>query len=512
VNIQKPDHITPYPWQEEVAQLVQTGRRALACAAPPGAGKTIAGLLAIEAAAKAGAAHAASLGKEPTGSSSLIVAPAGKVAAQWVAEARGWGCEAVLLGGPGRGERKLAAQVLESLGPAAAGSHMVLVLPWSRCQRKADAKALLNVLDRLAFALSDNQAVFGVLLVDESHYAQGAEDTVGGCTTLGYASKRGHKQIKGLRHYAARVLALTGTPVTSRPPLVRAQLLFARLDQIAEDRHGLMPDRFAYERRWWGGRQAFNYAARRNIWVTEETPAAGHLALVNEAIYRVDPAQLRAQLPAHRRVMLTGFEEGAVPSELKEWADAKEAGEELALPSLEDLAEMRREATAERARGIAELAEAWGREAPEGQMLIVWCAYRESVGHITDALLHIEGPVNALHGGMTDAHRASVLASAIAGGVRVLVATHASTGTGVDGLQDTCCQQIVAEAPWTPGTAEQMEGRIARTGQAQPVLSRWIANGIEGQILRGIGLKAEAIDNVLIGGATDAWMEAFFNG
>jgi len=64
------------------------------------------------------------------------------------------------------------------------------------------------------------------------------------------------------------------------------------------------------------------------------------------------------------------------------------------------------------------------------------------------------------------------------GKTRALVATMASIGTGVDGLQKVCSDGLFAEFPWTPGEIEQAEGRIDRTGQTEPMnIGFLVANG-----------------------------------
>jgi hypothetical protein len=282
---------------------------------------------------------------------------------------------------------------------------------------------------------------------------------------------------------------------------VRAQLLFAHLDQDGSTK---LRSRWAYERRWWGGRREYSYAAKRELWVVEDAPAAGHEDLVQRAIMRIDTAALRRQLPPHRRVMLDGFatRQMPVPQELEEWSAAGGGGK---IPALEDLADMRQDGTASRLPAVCEWVANWHASSAAGRLLLVWAVYQHSAVSIADALRtrlsSARNPVRVehLHGGLTPATRQHTLDAARSGNVRVMAATHASTGTGVDGLQHVAAQALMLEAPWTPGEARQTEGRLFRSGQAVPVTSYWVSEGIESAILRGIGVKAQTLNTVLSG-------------
>lgn len=473
--------ITPYPWQAAVAARLLEQHR-LAVEAAPGAGKTLAAIVAAQA-------------LEPA--SVLIIAPPGRVARQWLRVCQQSGAtSAAIHGERGQGGVDLAAALLSARSAGTAARPAVCILPWSRLARINDAGPILHMHDGCAER-------WGLLVVDESHYAQGAEDVARGRTLLGWYDGRARRAHPGLRHYADHTLALSGTPATSDPKRIRAQLLLAGLLESNPE----LSTRYKYEARHWGGRQKYSYAAKRLLWECDDTPSPDHAPLIRAGLVRVSPDELRAQLPAHRRVLRPDWTPGAPPpSDLVAWAEARAAGKTAPLPQLEMLADMRREATVARAGEIAQEVAAWHEEAEPGAVMLVWCCYQDSAEHlasaITDALRKAEGPDGpceavALHGGLGDRQRATRLADTIAGKVRVLVATHASTGVGVDGLQLVACRALCAEAPWTPGECEQTEGRLLRTGQARPVLTEWISAGIEGAVLKGCGIKAGALGEVL---------------
>jgi hypothetical protein len=498
----KPSALTPYPWQRIVADRYHAAAQAgqalgLSVAAAPGAGKTIAALMVAEAVPMAP-------------SSVLIIAPPGRVARQWLQEAQAWalpGYQPRLVGGSGHGSTALATDLVAILADGGTA-----ILPWSRLQRKQDWEPLRQALDTWAVPGQGWHRI-GLLVLDEAHYAQAAEAGERGKAALGH--RRGAHSIRGLRHFARHVLALSGTPVTSKPNLIRAQLLFARADRGPHAEELNLRTARSYEADWWGGRLAYNYAAKRETWVVNDEPEAGHAELIAPHVVTVSTEELRAQLPAHRRLLLTDLAPGAgLPEDLADWTAAGRTIAEASLPMLQDLAIIRREDTEARAPEIAELAAQWHREAPAGRLLLVWTAYQESAEVLATAVekaLHgaqdrsdsaAGGMVIPLHGGMGTNQRRSRIEAACAGKVRVLVATFQSTGTGVDGLQHVSNEAIVAEAPWTPGEAEQLEGRLARTGQALPVRTRWVCVGIEAAIIQGIGLKAEGINTMMSGATT----------
>lgn len=479
-----PADVCPYGWQLAVAsRLAAVGR--LAVEAAPGAGKTLAAFAA------AGACGARSI---------AIIAPAGRVSRQWVSVADACGCDTIMAGGRGQGGRAMAEAAAAHLAFAQTSDRpRAVVIPWSRLARPQDAEALLS-----GFRAGAIQPV-DLLVVDESHYAQGAEERARGLALLGGRPRGARKDAPiptGLRHYARRVLALSGTPTPSDPKRIRAQLLLAGVDA----KHPELASKFRYEAQHWNGRKEYHHGARRELWTCDDRPGPHHDALIRAGILRVSAEDLRAQLPAHRRILVSGFHEGAVPAALAAWAE--HGGPPGGLPALEELADLRREATARRRPEIADRCAQWHREAPAGRMMIVWCCYQDSADALAVAIgaalaadddFPVVGaaPAARLHGGLPDRERAATVEAASAGKVRVLVATHASTGTGTDGLQRSGAFAFAVEAPWTPGECEQSEGRLFRAGQREPVVTEWLACGIEGAILAGAGVKAAAIGETM---------------
>jgi len=489
-NFTNPPNVTPYAWQLIAAQRMGTDHKKTVVA-QPGAGKTLAAFLA--------AMHCEAR-------TMLVVCPAGRVSRQWRDMATACGGNARICGGPGEGTNKLAAATKEHLQHESAdGRPRVAIVPWSRLSRPADAKALLAAFDSRTIRPVD------FLAIDESHYAQNAESTTRGLTALGGKAKQARTTTAGLRNYARRVMGLTGTPSTADPKKLRAQLLCAGLDDTATE----LKSKYAFERRYWGGRMEYNHGARRQIWTCEDVPSdpEGLDILMSKGLLRVSPADLAAQLPAHRRTLVNGFKAGApAPAALEAWADACEAGTASAaiLPDLSEIAALRSEATAARAADIAEEVASWHGQAEPGRCFLVWAVYHESCRALEEAIVAAiakatkrgdcsplpagVAPVAVYHGGKTERIRARTLANAQAGNIRCLILTHASAGTGLDGLQHVADQALMAEAPPNPGQAEQTEGRIYRTGQTRPVSSRWVNTGIESTILRAAGVKAEALE------------------
>ena len=369
-QLKKPDWLEPYPWQISASVRIHDGD--LPVRAEPGAGKTIAAFLcAIELRA----------------TKILIVAPPGTVANQWVEEASKFGGSATLLGAKNVGGDKLKRQLVDFYDPTN-DDLKIGVLPWSRLSRKVDAKATLQALAEL----SDESAFtppIDFLVVDESHYAQN-ETSTRTLALLG-SPDRYKRRTLGLRHSAARIMALSGTPVTSYPHKYRAQFVLGkgrRLDPVVLDAK-------AYERKYWAGRMEYNYAAKRKTWVVDASPSKPdeHAELLNKSMMLVDIDALRGQLPAYRRELR--FDDDpekaaqVLPEEVKEWADAKEAGDDAqvpSIPSLEFLADIRREQTVERLPILGDIVKSWDQETKDADTMLIWCQYQSSAEAIADYL------------------------------------------------------------------------------------------------------------------------------
>ena len=99
-----------------------------------------------------------------------------------------------------------------------------------------------------------------------------------------------------------------------------------------------------------------------------------------------------------------------------------------------------------------------------GERPVVWCWH-------TDAAACLAARLNAglIMGGVPPIHRQRAIAQYISGESKCLVATIASAGTGLDGLQHSGSLCIFVEQSFSPGENEQAVARLHRTGQTRGV-------------------------------------------
>lgn len=437
----------PYPWQIECERRFDTLKpgEGLVVTAPPGAGKTFAAIRCLQS--------------DPW-SQHVVIAPAGRVSAQWVNALKSNGLESKLT------ER--ASDVDDT---------PVLVLPWSRIALKDSTDLVTSIRRRKP----------GCLIVDESHFAQACGKSRRGRRLLGDA--RGN----GLRHSATKVLALTGTPILSKGPAIRAQLLLA-----GQDRNDtVLRSSTEYEAKYWGGRMAPNHAAGCWEWVTNDFITKGmreeHDRLM-QCLLRVDASELRQQLPSHTRELVTldrAISAGA-RSAICRWAEGVLTGDSgKGFDDGTPLADERRAASLSRLPALKELVESWAEESEADEGCVIWCYYRETAKALQELF---KAPM--ICGDVSHARRETILSKAITEKTRILIGTDAMS-TGIDGLQSYCHRQFMLELPWTPGEVEQREGRLLRSGQKNPVLTTWLISGIEAEIARTVVRKSRIVQHLL---------------
>ena len=82
---------------------------------------------------------------------------------------------------------------------------------------------------------------------------------------------------------------------------------------------------------------------------------------------------------------------------------------------------------------------------------------------------------------------------------RVLVATIASCGQGVDGLQNVSDTAIFIDADWSPAINDQAEDRLCRLGQANSVNIQYLQfpNTVDRYVGKVLQLKEDSINDIL---------------
>lgn len=83
--------------------------------------------------------------------------------------------------------------------------------------------------------------------------------------------------------------------------------------------------------------------------------------------------------------------------------------------------------------------------------------------------------------------------------VRVFVGSIQAAGTGVNGLQFSCCHALFVEPDWTPAILSQAEGRLHRHGQKMPVLVQHLVleASLDSHMLKQVMAKQEVIDQAI---------------
>lgn len=73
------------------------------------------------------------------------------------------------------------------------------------------------------------------------------------------------------------------------------------------------------------------------------------------------------------------------------------------------------------------------------------------------------------------------------------------SGAGIDGLQYVCSNMVIGELDWSPSVHEQIEGRIHRDGQANPVFVYYMVgtDGADPTIVEALGVKRGQLRGVI---------------
>ncbi len=341
-----------------------------------------------------------------------------------------------------------------------------------------------------------------VLIVDEAHYAQGAEST-----------KRGQGFLQ-LADQARAVFMLTGTPIKNSLPINLWPLLVAA-------RHPLAADRSAYERLYCEGhyrsigrkRSVYDTSGASNLDELHErtrdvilykkksecvdlpdklrVPRLAEVSNAGELAYRKTIERLRQE---HLERMADKYEVLRAGREelLGEGTDESDLGEfesEYA-SALVELGIYRHAASLAKVENAVEIAQ----EAIEqGQGVLLFTAFRDTAERLATKL-----DADCLTGEVTKARKQAMIDRFQAEESKVLVAT---IGAGGIGINLTAAQIVVmVDRPWTPGDTEQAEDRAHRIGQVHNVTSIWLQYGpTDDKIDQLLELKQERIETILRG-------------
>lgn len=406
------------PYQQDAVDTIQREGRLL-LALPPGAGKT--------------AIVAAALGE----GRKLIVAPNGPVIHHWQVQAREWGHFHVA-NGTGSAKRRQGVRQ---------GRHSVVM----------NYEAFRVDID---YVLAQE---WDAVVFDESHRLKNRQSQT-------------FKAAARIAKVAPRLVLVTGTPV-----LNRATELWSSL-------HLLDPAKYRSFWRW--AEYHFHivtprYRRRivREVCSDEDCNVCGgkgylpghERMLVDEIRGKMFYRPIKEILPdlpelveTYHHVELNRDERKAYDSMVKDaWM---EIGEDIIEAPLKIAQNTRLRQLASdwsvwsqhpgtKAKAAAELVAEL-----DGEQVLIFCAYRNT----TYAVAELIPGARAYHGGLDPERREQLKEAFIAGEVPVLVATIATLGEGVDGLQ-VARNAIFIDRDWTPARNEQAWRRLLRLGQKSSV-------------------------------------------
>lgn len=409
-------------YQADAVEFLDQQQRML-LALPPGAGKT---------------AIVSSWLREVDAARILVVAPNGPVLEHWRHELLLWG---QVIGINGTGTPKQRAAWRE----ASKGGALVI-----------NYECMRNDIDALA------EIEWDAVVFDESHRLKGRKVTF--------------KAAQKLAKRTERLVLVTGTPV-----LNKASELWVSL-------HLMDPGKYRSYWRWvdyhfhvvhprYGRRIVRQVCSNRTCRVCGGRGVLpDHVAVLKGQIgQRMFYRPLKDILPDLPPVIETTYEVELTEAERKAYESMladfwMEVGEEIvhAPNAVAKMTRLRQlcsdwscfgEPPGTKAQAAAQLVAGM-----DDEQVLVFCAYRKTA----DAVAGLIPGARAYHGGLDAEERSQLIEAFKAGDLTCLVATIATLGEGVDGLQ-VARNTIFIDRDWTPARNDQAVARLRRQGQANAV-------------------------------------------
>lgn len=308
------------------------------------------------------------------------------------------------------------------------------------------------------------RGTYDLLILDEAHYVK-TIDTGRTRAIFGGGEK---EFFPALASRAARVLALTGTPLPNRPreayTLARA-LCWDAIDWASEDRFK--------ERYNPGGRfEGVRADGSTYFYTREEVGRSGELQTrlrANLLVRHLKKDVLKQlKLPVYDivRVTETGSVKDALNAERLLDIDPDTAITGIHIPIDGHLAVVRRQMGEAIAPQVADYAEMLIEGGEEKVLIFAW---HVSVLDILQkrltkhGLMRVDGKTSASQ----KTHRCDQFINNPK--IRFLIGNTLSLGTGTDGLQVASAHALLAEPEWVPGNNEQAVDRLNRIGQTRTV-------------------------------------------
>lgn len=310
------------------------------------------------------------------------------------------------------------------------------------------------------------------LVVDEVHYIKNLKT-------------RRAKAVHRIAKDAARVLALSGTPMINRP--IELWSTYVLLQQ----RHGgeFFPFAEAY------------CDAYQNSWGWDFSGASRLDELKDDMLHfaiRRTKALVLPQLPPKRQETIYVKLQGAAVRTVREAEQGvvqAVAGRTLfASDGLAKLQRLRIESALGKVGDVAE----WLQN------------HLDSGGRGVACFGGFHDPLNALAqkvpgvfytGEQSDAEKARSKHAFMAGDAKVMYLTYGAGGVGLDGLQESCDTVVLLDLPWTPAEVTQAEDRVHRMGQSNPVtVYTFLTNSnVERMVMTALEKKLDVLTYLMEG-------------
>jgi non-specific serine/threonine protein kinase len=431
-------------YQEDAVQFVAKRDGRALIALPPGAGKT-----AI-----------VSSWLPDHNKLTLIICPNGPVVQHWRNEIERWHPGLPVAVGTGTAKRR--ATMREAVARCDSG---VLVLNYEAM--RIDIEELLEI-------------PWHTVVFDESHRLKGRRITFKCAAKLAKA--------------AENCVLVTGTPILNRA------------DELWVSFHLLNPKDFKSYWRWVEYHFTIEYPRYgRRVIRKVGPPKPDHVKMLRDDLHgRMFYRPMKEILPELPEMSETTYVVDLSPAERKAYDSMlqdfwMEVGDEV-VQAVNTVAQQTR---------LRQLASDWsvfgnppGTKAQTAKLLVetldqqvvVFCAFRDTAEAVASLL-----PDSATyHGGIPAEQRARRIEAFRAGEITTLVATIATMGEGVDGLQG-CHNVIMLDRLWTPARNEQAIGRCLRLGQKDNVNVMHIVarESIDYTVAYALEAKESVIDAVV---------------
>lgn len=324
-----------------------------------------------------------------------------------------------------------------------------------------------------------------------------------------WSSKRSVAARK-LADRSGRVLALSGTPIFSRPDeLVPALDMTGHLDQLFGGRRKFV-ERYCYTDSYGQlkPRKAMlpelHERLDKSVWVRRlKADVLGDLPKKSRQVtwLEIDAGPVKAaHATVYEKIDQWLMGQDGIPDDEKVWEWCHESR-----PLVSD---MRQAAGLAKVGPLVEMVAGFveGDARPEGRWdrpLVVWAHHKSVIAALAEAVTKAVGGAEVIAGGTPVTQRDDIVRRFQAGEIPVLVCSIMAAGVGITLTRSA--DVIFAEVDWTPALISQAEDRCSRIGQKRPVqVTTCMAHGtLDEAVARTLSKKAAVLSEIMTGGDND---------